>query len=259
MTISDAGLRDLLGGPDYAFARAHSYIALDVASEPQALALVDAFGEAVNGYKVGLELFHSAGIAMVERLVRMGKRVFLDVKLHDIPNTVAGALRALADTGIELVNVHAVGGVRMMTAAREALPPAAGRPKLIAVTVLTSLGEAELRNLGLPEAAEWVPRLAKLVYQCGLDGVVASALEVPGIYAELPAHFLTVVPGIRPPGAAVHDQVRSVTPGEAIAAGASHLVIGRAVTRSDQPLQALQRIWDDMERAHRSAVREKGE
>ncbi len=161
---------DMLASHAYDFARSHSYIALDVPSLERAKSLVELFGEAVDGYKVGLELFHAAGMDVVEWLVRGGKRVFLDVKLHDIPNTVAGALRVLRDSGIDMVNVHALGGAKMLEAARNALEGSAHRPQLIAVTVLTSLGDDALHQMQLPPSSALVPQLAQLAYQCGLTG-----------------------------------------------------------------------------------------
>lgn len=247
-------LLDTLASDAYDFARSHSYIALDVPSLESAKALVELFGEAVDGYKVGLELFHAAGMRVVERLVRDGKRVFFDVKLHDIPNTVAGALRVLRDSGIDMVNVHALGGPKMLEAARNALEGSTDRPQLIAVTVLTSLGDDALHQMQLPSSSALVPQLAQLAYHCGLDGVVASALDIEAIYTHVPASFVSVVPGTRPAGADVHDQVRTRTPGQAIASGATHLVIGRAVTQAASPLAALKSIWDEMERARTQRV-----
>jgi orotidine-5'-phosphate decarboxylase len=240
-------LRELLASAAYDFAREHSYLALDVPSWEEAERLVEEFGPVVSGYKVGLELFHVAGQGAVDRLVAAGKRVFLDVKLHDIPNTVAGALRAIRDSGVEMVNVHALGGARMLEAARSALEGGKSRPLLIAVTVLTSLGDDDLARMGLPAAQELVPRLAELAHECGLDGVVASARDLDDIYERVPRSFATVVPGTRLPGGERHDQARTLTPREAVAKGATHLVIGRAVTRAADKWQALQQVWDEMQ------------
>jgi orotidine-5'-phosphate decarboxylase len=249
-------LRDLLESPAYNYARSHSYLALDVASWEEAERLVDEFGPVVTGYKVGLELFHAAGQRAVERLVKAGKRVFLDVKLHDIPNTVAGALRAIRDSGVEMVNVHALGGKHMLEAARDALDGGRHRPLLIAVTVLTSLSDDALMQMGLPKAQDLVPRLAELAHQCGLDGVVASARDLDGIYQRVPKSFVTVVPGTRLVGGERHDQARTLTPREAVAKGATHLVIGRAVTRAADRWQALKMVWDEMEA--RKPLQERG-
>ncbi|WP_231493389.1 orotidine-5'-phosphate decarboxylase [Alicyclobacillus macrosporangiidus] len=248
-------LQTVLCEPRYDGVRRATYVALDVPTWTQAEALVHRFGPAVDGYKVGLELFFGDGPVALSALRSMGKRVFLDVKLHDIPNTVAGALRAIARFEVEMVNVHASGGPAMLMAAREALDQAAGaagavRPLLLAVTVLTSLGTSDLQALGWggpqaePEAL--VERWAGLAARCGLDGVVASALEARRIRAAAPPGFEIVVPGTRPAGAPRHDQVRSLTPGEAMKAGATRLVLGRAVTRADDPLAALASVWDEM-------------
>ncbi|MCL6515406.1 MAG: orotidine-5'-phosphate decarboxylase [Alicyclobacillus sp.] len=245
-----------LRDPRYDAVRRATYVALDVPTWLQAEALVERFGAAVDGYKVGLELYFGDGPAALSGLRRLGKRVFLDVKLHDIPNTVAGALAAIARYGVEMVNVHASGGPAMLTAAREALDAAAAesdgpRPLLVAVTVLTSLGAADLERLGwgrgASDAQALVARWAALAASCGLDGVVASALEVAQLRRQSPPGFEIVVPGTRPSGAPRHDQVRSLTPGEAMAAGATRLVLGRAVTRAKDPLLALERIWEEME------------
>lgn len=241
-------LREALSSPVYDDIRAHSYIALDVPTWDAASAFVDGFGPAVTGYKVGLELFHGDGPRAISALVRLGKRIFLDVKLHDIPNTVAGALREIRDEGVEMVNVHAMGGRKMLTAAREALEGGKQRPQLIGVTVLTSLSDADLLDLGYDgkDAAALAESLTRLCVDAGLDGVVTSALELERLRTFTPAGFEFVVPGTRPAGAPLHDQARSLTPGAALAAGATHLVLGRAVTKAEQPVAALKQIWDEV-------------
>jgi len=241
-------LRTTLADDLYDGVRRRSYIALDVPSREAAIRLVDTFGDAVDGYKVGLELFHAAGLSILDVLANAGKRVFLDVKLHDIPNTVASALKSICrHEGVEMVNVHALGGPKMLAAAREAVDRAAHKPLLIGVTVLTSMRPSDMAAVGLgDDAAASVARLTKLVADAGLDGVVASALELAEIVRVAPSGFVTVIPGTRPRGADVHDQVRVLTAGEAMAAGASHLVLGRAVTQVADPLRALQQIWEDM-------------
>lgn len=231
--------------------RKATYVALDVPTWTQAEALVTSLGESVDGYKVGLELFFGDGARTLQALAGLQKRVFLDVKLHDIPNTVAGALKAICVyPNIEMVNVHASGGERMLVAARDALPATGGagaRPLLVAVTVLTSLDRNDFLALGLPDGpAEAVARLAGLASRCGLDGVVASAQEIESIRSCVPAAFEIVVPGTRPVGADMHDQRRSLTPGEAFARGASRLVLGRAVTGEPNPRAALAGIWQEM-------------
>ncbi|QQE81231.1 orotidine-5'-phosphate decarboxylase [Alicyclobacillus sp. SO9] len=227
--------------------RSMSYVALDFPDWKQARRLVDEFGSAVDGYKVGLELFHRAGYGAVEELCRQGKRVFLDIKLHDIPNTVAGALRAVCELPIEMVNVHAFGGRKMMERARETVAQAPHQPLLVAVTVLTSLEQTDLKEIGLDTSPEnEVQKLVQLTDECGLDGVVASALEINVIRHMTRSGFEIVVPGTRPKGVSQHDQARTLTPGEAAARGATRLVLGRSVTQAEHPITALQAIWDEM-------------
>jgi orotidine-5'-phosphate decarboxylase len=236
----------LLGHP-YDSVRQLSYLALDVPDEKHALRIVDKFAEIVDGYKIGLQLFHAGGSTVVDTLLKKGKRVFLDMKLLDIPNTVAGALRAICEMPIEMVNIHALGGKRIMEAARVAVDGAYYHPLLIAVTILTSMSEAELVAVGIGESPLLeVKRLAMLAENCGMDGVVASAKEIATIRQVAKPGFEVVVPGTRLKDQAVHDQRRTLTPGEAVAEGATRLVIGRAVMQAENPLQALNEIWDDM-------------
>lgn len=214
-------------------------VALDHPSAGAALAVVDRLGAAAGFYKVGLELYTRCGPDVVKELRRRGKRVFLDLKLHDIPNTVARAVDAAAALDVELLTVHAAGGAPMMEAARKA---AGSRVKVLGVTILTSLGPEDLgvvwgREVG--SVGDEVLRLAALAHQCGLDGVVASPVEARGIRASLERPFLIVTPGIRPAGAARGDQKRVATPAEATAAGADWLVVGRPVTQADDPAAAL--------------------
>ena len=218
-------------------------VALDVPSADAALALAAALPPTDCGLKVGKELFTAAGPTLVEALVRSGHRVFLDLKFHDIPNTVAKACAAAAGLGVWMVNVHASGGTRMMSAAREALEPLASRPLLIAVTVLTSLDRSDLRELGLDEDPERLAlHLAGLTQRAGLDGVVCSAREAAAMRARFGADFKLVTPGIRPADAAADDQSRVATPAAAVRAGASWLVIGRPITAAPDPALALARI-----------------
>ena len=214
-------------------------IPLDRPSAAEATALVDRLGPGADFYKVGLELYTVAGPAVVHELRRRGKRVFLDLKLHDIPNTVAGAVRAAASLDVSLLTLHTTGGVGMMEAAREA---AAGRVRLLGVTVLTSFGAAELEGVWGREIASLqreVGRLAALAREAGLDGVVASPLEARWVRKSLEPPFLIVTPGIRPVGAAKGDQRRVATPADAVAAGADYLVVGRPVTQARDPVAAL--------------------
>ncbi|MDP2787135.1 MAG: orotidine-5'-phosphate decarboxylase [Pseudomonadota bacterium] len=193
--------------------------------------------------KVGKELFVAAGPAFVQELVGQGYDVFLDLKFHDIPNTVAQACKAAARLGVWMMNVHASGGPRMMQAAREALEGLPARPRLIAVTVLTSMGEEELRATGVEAAArQQVLRLASLAHASGMDGVVCSAQEAPLLRTALGPEFLLVTPGIRPAGSAAGDQTRILTPAQAVQAGVDYLVIGRPITQAADPLAALESI-----------------
>lgn len=218
-------------------------IALDFPSASQALALLDQLDPVSCKLKIGKELFVRAGPALVERLVGQGHKVFLDLKFHDIPHTVAQACRAAADLGVWMVNVHASGGRRMMEAAREAVDAASVPTKLIAVTVLTSMKSEDLLEIGLnAEPAEQVDRLAQLARESGMDGVVCSAQEAECLRKGLGSGFLLVTPGIRPAGSALGDQARILTPALAIAAGADYLVVGRPITQSADPIAVLREI-----------------
>lgn len=218
-------------------------VALDFATQKNALELVDRLDPRMCRLKVGKELFTVAGPALVEQLVERGFDVFLDLKFHDIPKTVASACKAAAKLGVWMVNVHALGGRRMMEAAREVLDDAPNRPKLIAVTVLTSMGREDLNELGIPgEPQDTVLRLARLAHESRLDGVVCSAQEAPLLRQELGTDFCLVTPGIRPANTSQDDQVRIVTPVEAIRLGSDYLVIGRPITKAVDPLQVLQQI-----------------
>jgi orotidine-5'-phosphate decarboxylase len=222
-------------------------IALDFPSASTALEFTRRLDPARCRMKVGKELFTAAGPGLVEAVQRQGFDVFLDLKYHDIPNTVAGACRAAAGLGIWMINVHALGGRAMMHAAREALEGAARRPLLVAVTVLTSLSAAELPEIGLAGTPEDnVRRLAELARASGLDGVVCSAQEAPALRAALGDRFALVTPGIRMLDDATEDQSRIVTPQDAVAAGATYLVVGRPVTRAPDPAAALARILADI-------------
>jgi len=218
-------------------------VALDYPVASQALALVDRLDPLRCALKVGKELFTRAGPPLVETLVGRDFRIFLDLKFHDIPNTVAAACDAAADLGVWMVNLHASGGRRMMEAARERLAARPQAPLLIAVTVLTSLGREDLTEIGCPdEPLTRVLRLARLASAAGLAGAVCSPREAAAVRAELGPGFVLVTPGVRPAGAAVGDQRRVTTPREAMGAGADYLVIGRPITAADDPLGALAAI-----------------
>ena len=222
-------------------------VALDFPSAVTALEFARRLDPVECRLKVGKELFTAAGPGLVEALQRQGFDVFLDLKFHDIPNTVAAACRAAAGLGVWMIDVHAQGGGAMMRAARASLEGVARRPLLVAVTVLTSLSAAELPEIGLSGTPqENVLRLAALAQAVGLDGVVCSAQEAPTLRAAFGDRFALVTPGIRLADDAVGDQSRVVTPREALAAGATYLVVGRPVTQAPDPNAALARILADI-------------
>lgn len=218
-------------------------VALDYPQAAPALALAARLQPSMCRLKVGKELFTAAGPQLVEQLQRLGFEVFLDLKFHDIPNTTAQACKSAAALGVWMVNVHALGGRRMLEAAHEALANTGRRPQLIAVTILTSMAQDDLREIGIKfSPAQMALRLASLSQECGLDGVVCSAQEAAILRAQCGEDFRLVTPGIRPALAAADDQSRIMTPHAALAAGASYLVIGRPITQARDPLQALQDI-----------------
>lgn len=224
-------------------------VALDYPGAREALELADRLDPALCRLKVGAELYTAAGPRFVEQLLQSGFAIFLDLKYHDIPNTVAGACVAAADLGVWMINVHGLGGRAMLLAAREALSGRAARPKLIAVTLLTSIGEAEATEIGLAgNPQEAVARLARLAQASGLDGVVCSPQEAAALRRQFGKEFCLVTPGIRPAETAQDDQQRIATPRQAIANGADYLVIGRPITRAPDPLAALRRICDEIAR-----------
>ncbi len=223
-------------------------VALDFSSDQPALALADQLDPKKCRLKVGKELFTSSGPALVRELHQRGFEVFLDLKFHDIPNTAAGAVAAAADLGVWMVNVHASGGEKMMLACRERLEAfGESKPLLIAVTVLTSMTEQDLRGIGINASAEaHVSHLATLTKNCGLDGVVCSAQEAPVLKAEQGAAFKLITPGIRPANADKGDQQRTMTPAAALNAGSDYLVIGRPITQASDPLTALEAIYAEV-------------
>jgi orotidine-5'-phosphate decarboxylase len=231
-------------------------VALDVESRAEALALADALRGAVGGFKIGSRLFTSEGPDMVRALVERGDRVFLDLKWHDIPNTVATAVAAASSLGVWMLNVHASGGTTMMRAAHEAAQETAAKhgsppPLVIAVTVLTSMNQASLRETGIViDLMDQVLRLAELTKEAGLDGVVASPRETRSIRSRCGKEFAIVTPGIRGGTAAdtKNDQERTMSPAEAIAAGASYLVVGRPVIAAPDPKAAARAIGESLSR-----------
>lgn len=219
-------------------------VALDYNQESDALKFVDSVDPSLCRLKVGKEMFTYFGPAFVKKLIERRFEVFLDLKFHDIPNTVASAVRAAAELGVWMVNVHASGGAKMMTAAREILEPyGSDAPLLTAVTVLTSMDQEQLAAVGIErQVRDQVCLLAKLAGKCGLDGVVCSAQEAPMLRQIMGKDFLLVTPGIRPLNAAVGDQSRVVTPKQAVLNGSSYLVIGRPITRAEDPNEVLRQI-----------------
>ena len=231
-------------------------VALDFHTMEDVKSLVEKLGESVSYYKVGMELFYSVGGEVVRWLRGQGKHVFLDLKLHDIPNTVAGGLASLMGLGADIVNVHASGGYTMMKTAADKLHAAAAEqgiacPKIIGVTVLTSMNEDDWKKLGETEPMKGrVTRLAKLAKAAGLDGVVASPQEAAGIRAACGDDFLIVTPGVRPAGASLDDQSRIATPAQALKNGATHLVIGRPIRAAENPKAAAKAILEEMASVH---------
>lgn len=223
-------------------------VALDFPSDQPALALVDQLDPAKCRLKVGKELFTRSGPGLVRDLHARGFDVFLDLKFHDIPNTTSAAVAAAADLGVWMVNVHASGGEKMMTACRDRLDSfGKDRPLLIAVTVLTSMGPEDLAGIGITDSPEaQVSRLATLTRNCGLDGVVCSAQEALALKAEQGKDFKLVTPGIRPLSADKGDQQRIMTPTDALKAGSDYLVIGRPITQAADPLAALESIHSEV-------------
>ncbi len=230
--------------------RTELIVALDVDTLDAAKGLVERIADQVNYYKVGKQLFTRCGPDAVKWLKGQGKRVFLDLKFHDIPNTVAKAVTSGIETGADMVNIHASGGSAMIKAAVEAATAANPETLLIAVTVLTSLDAAALKELGLnvtPE--EQVARLAKLAQSAGAHGVVASAKESAIITESCGSDFVQVLPGIRPAGVETQDQKRVVTPGDAAAMGAHYIVVGRPITQADSPIEAAAAVNAEIDAA----------
>lgn len=225
-------------------------VALDVPNAREAVGLVRSIGDAAGFYKVGLQLFVAEGPEIVRELVGSGRRVFLDLKLHDIPNTVSHAVKSAVDLGASMLTVHASGGSAMLAAAVEA---AAGRLTLLAVTVLTSMDEDGLHEVGIPSAVtvqEQALKMAALARSAGCGGVVTSPREAAALRKFLGEGPAIVTPGIRPAGAEIHDQKRIATPAAAIAAGASHIVVGRPITAAADPTQAALGIIKEMEQSN---------
>ena len=222
-------------------------VALDYPDARSAAALASRLDPELCRLKVGKELYTAAGPSLIEKLRSSGFGVFLDLKFHDIPSTVAGACVAAAELDVWMINVHALGGRAMMEAARAALSRRSAPPKLVAVTLLTSMGVTDMEEIGLSGGPqEAVLRLARMTQACGLDGVVCSPHEAAALRRQLGGQFCLVTPGIRPTGAAQDDQERVATPRQAIAGGADYLVVGRPITRARDPLAALRTINNEI-------------
>src|SRR5271165_5284804 len=237
-------------------ARDRLIVALDVSSAAQARQIVQSIGEAATTYKVGKQLFTAEGPQVVRDLVSSGRKVFLDLKFHDIPNTVAAAVKAAAELRVAMLTVHASGGSKMLRAAADAASQSPARPMVLAVTVLTSLSDSDLQELGIcGNVVSKVLRLGALAQTAGCGGLVASALEARELRRELGEGFAIVTPGVRPAGSTAADQARVVTPQDAIAAGATHLVVGRPILDAPDPARAAEQIVQDIEAAQAQAVR----
>jgi orotidine-5'-phosphate decarboxylase len=230
--------------------REHLIVALDVSSAAEAQKLVSRIGEVAGIYKVGLQLFTAEGPSIVRDLVSSGRRVFLDLKLHDIPTTVALAVKSAAELGAYMLTIHASGGSAMLRAATEA---AAGRMNLLAVTILTSLNDEDMQEIGVAgRVSDQVLRMAALAQSTGCQGIVTSPREALMVRKAMGEGFAIVTPGIRPSGAETNDQQRIATPAQAIMNGASHIVVGRPITHAPDPAKAAQAIISEMEQARKS-------
>ena len=228
-------------------ARSRLIVALDLPDRKAALAAVDRLAGHVGCFKLGLEIFIREGPTLVERLRQRDVCVFLDLKLHDIPNTVAGAVRSACRLGVQMLTLHAAGGAKMLEAARLAAGGFSHPPALLAVTALTSLGQSDAKSVGIAgPLEEWVETLATLAYESGIRGLVASPLELPRLRRRFGPEVKLVIPGIRPSGTALQDQSRTTQPGDAIRAGADFLVVGRPILQHEDPGAAADRIVEDI-------------
>lgn len=228
-------------------ARERLIVALDVSSATEARDLVHRIGTEAGLYKVGLQLFTAEGPGFVRELVSSGRKVFLDLKFHDIPNTVGQAVRQAADLGVSMLTIHGTGGISMLKAAADA---AAGRVTLLAVTVLTSMNDDDLQEVGVAgRVLDQALRIASLARSAGFGGVVSSPREAAQLRRSLGEGFAIVTPGVRPLGSALNDQQRVATPGEAIASGATHVVVGRPITHAVDPAEAARAITGEIQRA----------
>jgi orotidine-5'-phosphate decarboxylase len=222
-------------------------VALDVSSSAEAAKIVTTIGDDVQLYKVGMQLYTAEGPRVVRELISSGKQVFLDLKFHDIPNTVGAAVREAVQLGVTMLTVHAAGGTKMLKAAVESAAQGKSSARVLAVTVLTSMDAGDICEIGVEgPILDQVVRLGALALHAGCAGVVSSAQEVKALRERLGDNFLAVTPGVRPSGAARGDQARVVTPAEAMAAGATHIVVGRPITEASDPAEEAVKILDEM-------------
>jgi len=228
-------------------ARSRLIVAVDLPDRNAALAALDRLSGHVGYFKLGLEIFVREGPALVEEFVARGEKVFLDLKLHDIPNTVAGAVRSACRLGVGMLTLHAAGGRKMLESAREAAQASATPPLLLAVTALTSLAPDDALSIGIRDPlASWVEKLAELSFQAGIPGLVASSHELTTLYAKFGGSMKLVIPGIRPGGKPTQDQARTASPADAIRAGADFLVVGRPILQAPDPTLAADKIVEEI-------------
>lgn len=231
-------------------ARSKLIVALDVADRAAALRAVDQLSGHVGLFKIGLELFTREGPSLVEEVRNRGEKVFLDLKLHDIPNTVRGAVRSACHLGVQMLTLHASGGASMLAVASQEAQSFSNPPLLLAVTALTSLSQEDVHGLGIGGTVEdWVGRLAELAYDSGIRGLVASSKELPMLRRTFQGEMKLVIPGIRPAGAAQQDQSRTATPREAIRAGADFIVVGRPILQAADPASTADAIVAEIQHA----------
>ncbi|HTY63239.1 MAG TPA: orotidine-5'-phosphate decarboxylase [Acidobacteriota bacterium] len=225
-------------------------VALDVSDRPAALQAVDRLSGHVGTFKLGLEIFTREGPRLVEEIRGRGEKIFLDLKFHDIPNTVRGAVRSACKLGVQMLTVHASGGLAMLAAACEEAKASGAEPLVLAVTALTSLSQDDVQNLGVNGSVEqWVEKLAELAHGAGIRGLVASTKELPTLRKKFPGEMKLVIPGIRPAGSALQDQSRAATPAEAIRAGADFIVVGRPILQAPDPAKAADAIVAEIRQA----------
>jgi orotidine-5'-phosphate decarboxylase len=230
--------------------RSKLIVALDVPGRKDALAAVDELSAHVGYFKIGLELFTCEGPRLVEEIRERGEKIFLDLKLHDIPNTVRGAIRSACKLGIDMITVHASGGAAMLEAACKEAQSSDTPPLVLAVTALTSLSEEDMLHLGVDGSMEqWVERLARMAFDAGIEGIVASAQEVHMLRSKMGSQLQLVIPGIRPAGNERQDQSRTATPSEAIHAGANYIVVGRPILQADDKAAAADLVTEEIAQA----------